>query len=161
MSDDQKDDAYPYNSFYHDYMGAGESSSAFPFFGSNYNQPSLAQNLAGSSYDPSYMSFTDCLQGTAADYNTLSGTFDISCNLLSQSVCPAVDNSSSSKNTASLGDQAAAGTAATSAENPRTPNSSVSISSNETGVDEESSKSNTDNLQTKGSEEMDDKSKKS
>ncbi|CDP06161.1 unnamed protein product [Coffea canephora] len=168
MSDHHRNDGYHYgtNSFYHDYMGTGGSTSTFPFFGGGnslmYNQPSTSQNLAGSSsaYDPtSYMSFTDCLQGTAADYNNLSGAFDMSCNSLpDQSVCP-VDNSSSDKNTTSLG-EAAAGAATTSAENPRTPVSSLSCSSNETGVEEESSKSNTTDLQTKGSEDRDDKSKK-
>ncbi|KAL3502920.1 hypothetical protein ACH5RR_037369 [Cinchona calisaya] len=169
MSDDQQNDAYDYtsNTFYHDYMGNG-GNSAFPFFGiknpSIYNRPSPAQNLAGSSsttssYDPSYLSFTDCLQGSAADYNFLSGTFDMSCD--SFPVCP-VDNSSSDKNiiATSLGDAAAGGTT-NSAENPRTPNSSVSFSSNETGIEEESSKSNTADLRTKGSEDGDDKSKKS
>lgn len=169
MSDDKKNDAYHYNtnSFFHDYMGTGGGSITFPFFGNNplmYHQPSPAQNLlvgssSSSSYDPSYMSFTDCLQGTAADYNNLSSAFDISCNSLSESVCP-VDNSSSNKHsTTSLG-EAAAGTRTTSAENPRTPISSLSSSSNETGVEEESSKSNNIDLQAKGSEDGDDKSKK-
>ncbi|KAL3508963.1 hypothetical protein ACH5RR_028364 [Cinchona calisaya] len=147
MSDDQKnDDLYPFNSYFYDYMGSGgNSTSTFPYYDNNplmYNQPSPAQNLQGpssSSYGnpSSYLSFTDCLQGTAEDYKSLSGAFDMSCNSLAES---------------------AAG-ATTSAENPKTPNSSVSCSSNETGVEEESSKRNTD-LQAKGNEEGNDKSKK-
>lgn len=159
MSDhDQNNDAYnPYNNtFYHDYMGSTGGSSTFPLFGGNSTNPMMYHQSSAYDHHPSYMSFTDCLQGTASDYNTLSGAFDMSCNSLSESACQ-VDNSSSEiQNTCTRG--AAAGTTTTtSAENP---NSSVSCSSNEArGEEEESSKSNTE-TRTKGSEDGDDKSKK-
>lgn len=147
---DEKNDGYPYNPFYHDHLGSGEG--AFPFFTANpsiyNNQPSPATATNFSGYDPSYMSFTDCLQATA-DYNTLSGAFDMSCD----GVSGAVD-----QNTCCLKEAgAAAGTS--TGETSQTAISSVSSSSSEAGVEEESSKNNTD-LQTKGFENEEDKSKK-
>lgn len=160
MSDrDQNSEAYnPYNStFYQDYMGSTGGSSTFPFFGSSSTNPMMYHQSAAYDHHPPYMSFTDCLQGTASDYNTLSGAFDMSCNSLSESACQ-VDNSSSEiQNTCTRGAAAGTTTTTTSAENP---NSSLSCSSNEArGEEEESSKSNTE-MRTKGSEDGDDKSKK-
>ncbi|CAI9089030.1 OLC1v1023516C1 [Oldenlandia corymbosa var. corymbosa] len=152
------------NPFYHDYMGGG-GSSGFTNPMSMYSQSS-----SSSSYNHfSYMSFTDCLQGSASDYNYLSGAFDNYRNSSPQFAPPThhhhhVDNSSSENQ--NMG--ATTNTTNTSVENP---NSSLSCSSNEDGgggggggdgggEEEESSKSNME-MRTKGShEDGDDKSKK-
>ncbi|KAK6287067.1 hypothetical protein POUND7_013246 [Theobroma cacao] len=150
MSSNEKKDLHHYDPF------QGFNRSTFPFFDDNpsmYNQAAAAltaptQNFQG--FDPSYMSFTDCLHGSV-DYNSFSRAFDISCS--SSDVVSPIDDSNCKK----------IGTADNSVgnitENPSTPNSSVSSSSNEGAADEDSSKSKKDK-QPKGAEDADDKSKK-
>ncbi|KAI3465920.1 hypothetical protein Pfo_022583 [Paulownia fortunei] len=154
MSDENKN-SYPYNTDHH--MG----SEGFPFSfitGHNFN-PFLhnhhhQQNPSG--FDPSHMSFTNCLHG-AVEYNTLSAAFDLSCS--SSEAVYAVNNSNKSSNK-NLGDQPAAGTSSSAAEYPpTTPNSSVSFSPSEAGAEEDSSKIRKD-LQPKVCEDGDVKSKK-
>lgn len=175
MSDEKHDEmGYPSSYtplFYQDEMGGGGGEAAlFPFFTGNLNQPSAAAaaavvaapscNFSTSGYDPSsssYMSFTDCLQATSADdYNTLSGAFDLS-------TCDdhKYNNNNNTSCCSSLLFKAKpkAGNAG-AGEASQTAISSVSSSSSEAGVEEESSKSNTTDLQTKGCENEDEKSKK-
>ncbi|KAL2483447.1 putative WRKY transcription factor 28 [Forsythia ovata] len=135
MSDDQNKYPYqPYNSFHHDLnMVSG-------FMGSN-----------PVGFDPSHMSFTDCLHETV-DYNTLSSAFDISCSS-SHAVNYPANHSCNSKKNISVGEPAAGN------ENPLTPNSAESSYSSAAGGEEESSKSKED-LQKKVCEDGDEKSKK-
>ncbi|GAV79258.1 WRKY domain-containing protein [Cephalotus follicularis] len=129
-------DPYHYDPFY--YTSNHEiNRSAFPFFHdhdntSMYNQATKpTQNLQG--FDPSYMSFTDCLHGSGTDYNTLSTAFDMSCSS-SEVITPVDDN----PRKISVRDSTVI------SENPSTPNSSISCSSNETAEEEASGKSKKD-----------------
>ncbi|XWS33005.1 hypothetical protein CRYUN_Cryun22dG0040000 [Craigia yunnanensis] len=152
MSSNEKNDLHHYDPF------QGFNRSTFLFFDDNnpYNQAAAAaaptptlQNFQG--FDPSCMSFTDCLHGTA-DYNSFSRAFDMSC---SSSDVP-IDDSSNSKKMGTA-DNNSVGNNIT--ENPSTPNSSVSSSSNEGAADEDSGKIKKDK-KPKGAEDGDDKSKK-
>lgn len=110
-----------------------------------YNQSTPSQNLQG--LDPSYMSFTDCLHGSM-DYNTLSKAFDMSCSS-SEVISPIEDGSRK------IGGEESAGMN----ENPSTPNSSISSSSNDAATEEDSGKSKKDKEPKEG-EDGDGKSKK-
>ncbi|XP_022849953.1 probable WRKY transcription factor 28 [Olea europaea var. sylvestris] len=138
MSDDQNKYPYqPYNCFHHDLnMVSG-------FMGSN-----------PVGFDPSHMSFTDCLH-EAVHYNTLSSAFDISCSSSHAVNYPANDTCNPKKDI-SVGAPSAAGG---NNENPLTPNSTEFSSSSAVGGEEESSKSKED-LQKKVFEDEEEKSKK-
>ncbi|KAK4420930.1 WRKY transcription factor 28 [Sesamum alatum] len=151
MSDEDKINySHPYDRDHHNIMG----SEGFPFslpadlnfdpFTYNHHQ---LQNPTGFDHNHhSHMSFTSFLHG-AAEYNTLSAAFDFSC-----SSSEAVNNSSSSKNLL----EDALGTSNSVSENPpATPNSSVSFSSPEAGVEEDSSSKNRRDLQLKACEDGD------
>uniref|UniRef100_A0A2P2Q412 WRKY domain-containing protein n=1 Tax=Rhizophora mucronata TaxID=61149 RepID=A0A2P2Q412_RHIMU len=146
----EKEDPCHYDPFFYNQRRAA-TGSIFPFFSdtpSMYNsQPTTTPNLEG--LDPSYMSFTDCLHGSM-DYNTLSKAFAMSCS--SSEVISPIEGSS--KKTA-----VGAGESAGTPENPCTPNSSISSSSNDATAEEDSGKSKKDK-QPKGSEYGDEKSKK-
>jgi hypothetical protein len=136
-----------YNPFYYSHHEINDST--FPFFNNN---PMVAptQNLQG--FDPSYMSFTDCLHGSM-DYNTLSRAFDMSCSS-SEVITPIDDNLI--KKAAGVGDSGG-----TSCENLSTPNSSMSCSSNEAAGDQEESVKSIIDKQPQGCEDGDEeKSKK-
>ncbi|XP_062026671.1 WRKY transcription factor 71-like [Rosa rugosa] len=134
MSNEKKSPYLQYDPF--DYNPHEIDRSSFPFFnyGSNssiYNIPQTpadpqTQNLHGFESDPSYlMSFADCLNGSV-DYTTLSKAFDISCSsseVISPPLLDQDDNSNTKAVAAGVGDQ-----------NPSTPNSSLSCSSNEAGA---------------------------
>ncbi|GMI67459.1 hypothetical protein HRI_000415200 [Hibiscus trionum] len=146
------------NNSQHDYDPfRGFNRPTFSFFDDNnpciYNQSAAPTPAATQAFDPSYMSFTDCLNGgSVVDYNSFSRAFDMSCSS-SNVVSPMDDSTTKTKKIgmSSVGDNH------NTSENPSTPNSSVSCSSNE---DEDSSKSKKDK-QPKGSEDQGDgKSKK-
>ncbi|PQM37198.1 putative WRKY transcription factor 71 [Prunus yedoensis var. nudiflora] len=131
MSNEKKN-PYQYDPF--DFNPHEINRTSFPFF--NYGTPSIQdpQNLHGFESDhpnSSFMSFTDCLHGSM-DYNTLSRAFDMSCSS-SEVISPQLDHENSKNQQAAaaaagVGDHSV-GTSTT--ENPSTPNSSVSSSSNE------------------------------
>lgn len=164
MSNEEKDIDNPYNHYdpfnynHHHEM----DRSCFQFFNDN-NSSGLVQNhhhpqnlqAAGFDMPSSYMSFTDCLHGSM-DYGVLSRAFDMSCS--SSEVISQIDDASKKASAGGVGESVG-----TSAENPSTPNSSISSSSNEAAAaaEEDSVKSKKDK-QPKGSEEGDeeDKSKK-
>lgn len=155
------------NPFYHDYMGIGGGINTFPFFGenpSNYDQP-IIPNIQNPNHEhqqfvpSSYMTLTECLHGSM-DYNTLSSAFGMSCSSSSEVVCPHIDNQDSTRKNniyptakpvldSPIKDQM-------NIEIPRTPNSSISSTSNEAGGQEDSSKIK----KKEGQEEGEDKSKK-
>ncbi|XVE83623.1 hypothetical protein DITRI_Ditri16bG0102000 [Diplodiscus trichospermus] len=154
MSSNEKNDLHHYDPF------QGFNRSIIPFFDDNnpstYNQPAAAahptptlQNFQG--FDPSYMSFTDCLHGSV-DYNSFSRAFDKSCS--SSDVLSPIDEISNSKKMGT-GDNNSVGNNMT--ENPSTPNSSMSSSSNEGAAGEDSRKKD---KQPKGAEDEDEKPKK-
>ncbi|KAL6134954.1 hypothetical protein ACLB2K_067182 [Fragaria x ananassa] len=133
MSNEKKSPYLQYDPF--DYNPDEIDRSSFPFFNysssSIYNIPQTlagpqTQSLHGFESDPSYlMSFADCLNGSM-DYTTLSKAFDISCSSSEVISPPLLDQDDHSKNKAAaavVGDQ-----------NPSTPNSSISCSSNEAGA---------------------------
>lgn len=145
MSDEPKD------LYYHDlfqdnqHLGSGT--------GSTYNQkpPSVA---AGSpafnshGFDPSYMSFTECLQGPM-DYNSLVSAFGLS-PASSSEAFSSIENNPKPIEVGDLGG---------SSEILVTPNSSISSSSTELGAEEDSGKSKKDR-QPKESEDGGESSKK-
>ena len=154
MSSNEKNDPQ-YN--YDPYQGFNRST--FPFFDDNnpciYNQAAAAAPTPTTQgFDPSYMSFTDCLHGSVVDYNSFSRAFDMSCSS-SDVVSPTHGNSKSKKIDSTADNSVGNNTT----ENPSTPNSSVPSSSNEGAEDEDSSKTKK-HKQPKGSEGGDDKSKK-
>ncbi|XP_015867035.3 WRKY transcription factor 71 isoform X1 [Ziziphus jujuba] len=115
--------------------------------GAGYNN----NNLQGfDQYPPSsYTSFTDCLQGAAGsamDYNSIAMAFGLSPS--SSEVFSSIEGNNNQKQF-DLGDHLSGA----SHENPVTPNSSVSYSSTEAGLEEDSEKSNKDSNQQKGSDD--------
>ncbi|OMO49660.1 DNA-binding WRKY [Corchorus capsularis] len=170
MSSNERKDHLHHN--YDPFQGFNRSSNTFPFFddNNNNNNPSIysnqlqsdaspvTQNFQG--FDPSFMSFTDYLHGSAVDYNSFSKAFDMSCSSISDHVLSPqidVDSGNSSKKIGATADNNNDVT-----ENPSTPNSSVSSSSNEGAADEGSTKSSKKDKLPKASEDggEDDKSKK-
>ncbi|XP_050382152.1 WRKY transcription factor 71-like [Argentina anserina] len=134
MSNEKKIPYLQYDPF--DYNPHEIDRSSFPVFNygssSIYNIPQTpvaepqTQNLHGFESDPSYlMSFADCLNGSM-DYTTLSKAFDISCSSSEVISSPLLDQGDHLINKA-----AAAGVGY---QNPSTPNSSISTSSNEAGT---------------------------
>ena len=135
MSNERKNPYLQYDPFDYNPHEIDRSSFSFFNYGSNsiYNIPQTpaqpqTQNLHGLESDPSYlMSFADCLNGSL-DYSTLSKAFDISCSS-SEVISPPLqllDQDEDLNNkvaAAGVGDQ-----------NPSTPNSSISCSSNEAGA---------------------------
>lgn len=112
---------------------------------------SSAFNLQG--FDPSYMSFTECLQGgTAMDYNSFASAFGLSPS--SSEVYSSVEGNQKQLD---LGDQL--GGSISHENQVTTPNSSVSYSSTEAGAEEDSEKGKKDEQQN-GSEDGGDDSKK-
>ncbi|KAL7087211.1 hypothetical protein ACP275_13G053600 [Erythranthe tilingii] len=97
-----------------------------------------SDNRIDHSSSDSIMSFSNFLQvEVAAEYNALSNAFDLSCSSSHDQVAAInYDNNHNSNND----DQLLINIAA-SAENPRTPNSSVSFSSQEAGLEDDYSKS--------------------
>ncbi|XP_022740847.1 probable WRKY transcription factor 71 [Durio zibethinus] len=158
-SNEKKDPQYDYDPF------QGFSRSTFPFF-DNYNNPFIYNQAAAAAptptrrqnfqgFDPSYTSFTDCLHGSAVDYNSFSRAFDMSCS--SSDVVSPIDDSTNSKKISTTADNDNNNNIT---ENPSAPNSPASSSSNEGAADEDSSKTKKDK-QPKGAEDHgDDKSKK-
>ena len=150
MSESKKD-LYHHDPFYYNQHEINQSSSSFPFFNDNPSVYTHPQNLQG--FDPSYMTFTDCLHGSM-DYNTLSKAFDMSCTSPSGHHRHQISQIDTNLKKPSVGESAG------TSENPSTPNSTVSSSSNEAGGEEESVKSKKEK-QTQGCEDGDDeKSKK-
>ncbi|XVF14482.1 hypothetical protein REPUB_Repub09cG0063800 [Reevesia pubescens] len=152
-SNEKKDPQYDYDPY------QGFNRSTFPFFDDNnpyiYNQAAAAAptpTIQG--FDPSYMSFSDCLHGSVVDYNSFSRVFDLSCS--SSDVVSPIDDTNNSKKIATTADNSVGNNIS---ENPSTPNSSVSCSSNEEAADEDSSKTKKDK-QLKGAEDGDGKSMK-
>ncbi|GER49745.1 WRKY transcription factor [Striga asiatica] len=116
--------------------------------------------------DNSQMSFSNCLQLGAADYNTLSNAFDLSCSSSDQQHQLVISNNSNNNSNGnkniSMSDDFVYNKeiAAAGSENPQTPNSSGSVSSHEGGVEEDSSKGNKNPQEKTGEEEgQDGKSK--
>ncbi|GMY08973.1 WRKY transcription factor 71-like [Fagus crenata] len=150
MSESKKD-LYHHDPFYYNQHEINQSSSSFPFFNDNPSVYTHPQNLQG--FDPSYMTFTDCLHGSM-DYNTLSKAFDMSCTSPSGHHRHQISQIDTNLKKPGVGESAG------TSENPSTPNSTVSSSSNEAGGEEESVKSKKEK-QTQVCEDGDDeKSKK-
>ncbi|CAK7346673.1 unnamed protein product [Dovyalis caffra] len=151
---DEKEDPYHYDPFYYNtQQGTNRPASVFPFFNDNlsmYNQQTPTQNLQGFN-DPSFMSFTDCLQGSMDHYNTLSRALDVSCS--SSEVISPIDQDGSKK----IG---AGESAATNENIPSTPNSSISNSSSNDGATEQDSGKIKKDKQPKESEDGDGDTKK-
>ncbi|KAK7834728.1 WRKY transcription factor 28 [Quercus suber] len=118
-----------------------------------YNQkpPTIAGSSAYNSqgFDPSYMSFTECLQGPM-DYNSLASAFGLSPS--SSEVFSSVEGNPKPIDVGDLGGGGGN-------ENLVTQNSSISSSSTEAGVEEDSDKSKKDG-QPKESEDGGESSKK-
>ncbi|XVF16804.1 hypothetical protein REPUB_Repub10bG0063700 [Reevesia pubescens] len=150
MSSNKKNDPpYDYDPF------QGFNRSTFPFFDDNnpciYNPTASTPTIQG--FDPSYMSFNDCLHGSVVDYNSFSRAFDMYCSSSDVVSLSPIDDTGNSNKIGTTADN-------NSTENPSTPNSSVSSSSKEGAADEDSSKTKKDK-QPKGSENHgSDKSKK-
>lgn len=133
----QDDDPFYYNN------NNQEMDQYSSFLYNNYNSssqnPQTLQGVLGFDHPnyPSYMSsFTDCLNGSSLDYNTYSRAFDMSCNSRSSSKM----DENMMKDGDGDGDhhhhhhQLPAGNNNIGCENPSTPNSSISSSSNEATV---------------------------
>ncbi|XP_039028875.1 WRKY transcription factor 71-like isoform X2 [Hibiscus syriacus] len=141
----------------------GFNRATFPFFDDNnpciYNQSAAPTSAVIHALDPSYMSFTDCLNGgSVVDYNIFSRTFDMSCS--SSDVVSRMDEGTTNTKKIGISAENSVGDNQNQnqniSENLSTPNSSASCSSNE---DQDSSKAKKDK-QPKGSEDQgDDKSK--
>lgn len=102
--------------------------------------------------DPPYMSFTECLHGSA-DYNTLARAFGLSSAPSSEAFSAVKDE----KKLAAVD----AGDQLLGSETPATPNSSISSSSTEAGAgDEDSSKGKKDRQQKESDEGTGESSKK-
>ncbi|XP_077249530.1 WRKY transcription factor 71-like [Tasmannia lanceolata] len=138
----EKEEPYQKNP-YHENQNMGLSNFNIPFS----NHPSFYnQSLGyGGFDDPSYMSFTECLQGSM-DYGVLSRAFDMPC---------------SSSEVINSGDVVGNVLVESSGHggNPLTPNSSVSSSSTEAAGEDDSGRGKKDQL-IKASEDGVDKSKK-
>ncbi|XP_039053564.1 WRKY transcription factor 71-like [Hibiscus syriacus] len=137
----------------------GFNRSTFHFFGDNnpciYNQ-SAAPTPA---LDPSYMSFTDYLNGGSVDYNSFSRAFDMS--FSSSDVVSPMDDSTTNTKRIGISAENSVGDNQNLnhniSENLSTPISSVYCSSNE---DEDSSTGKKDKQPKASEDQGDDKSKK-
>lgn len=122
-----------------------------------YNQkpPTIAGSSAYNSqgFDPSYLSFTECLQGPM-DYNSLASAFGLSPS--SSEVFSSVEGN---PKPIDVGDLGGGGGGGGGSDNLVTQNSSISSSSTEAGVEEDSDKSKKDG-QPKESEDGGESSKK-
>ncbi|KAL6553839.1 hypothetical protein OROMI_019512 [Orobanche minor] len=163
MSSEEDKNSYPYFSSFHgeDQTMLSDQGFAFPIItdhDNNYN-PFVYNHHQQQQQNPkfefdhpppppdSHISFSNCLQLGAVEYNTLSNAFDLSC---SSSEQVAISNNNHSNSNDFVYNEAVAGSGG--AENLQTPNSSGSMSSHEGGLEEDSSKSKKD-LQPKACEE--------
>ncbi|KAG6785974.1 WRKY transcription factor 71 [Populus alba] len=151
----EKEDPYNYDPFYYNIQHrTNRPVSVFPFFNDNnlsvYNQQAPTQSLQGFN-DPPYMSFTDCLHGSADHYNTLSRALNVSCS--SSEVISPIEDGSKKTGAGEL-------SAATYENLPSTPNSSISNSSSNDGATEEDSGKIKKDKQPKESEDGDGDAKK-
>ncbi|GER53391.1 WRKY DNA-binding protein 28 [Striga asiatica] len=183
--EDHKKYSFPYfSSFHHQedqtmHLSDHDQGFAFPIITDNhtnnystfmYNhqqqqQQQQQQNPNTLEFDhlnnpnPADLSFSNCLQLGAADYNTLSNAFDLSCSSVDQQIAIPNnnnDNNNINKNiiTSSADDFVYKGVdIAGGSENQQTQNSSGSVSSHEGGVEEDSSKGSKTTLQPKDGEE--------
>lgn len=115
----------------------------------NYHDPFQVNYQYGNfGYEPSpYMSFTDCLRGSATDYNSLAGAFGLSPSY-SEVLSPADGNPTpvfDARETGVPGSE--------SNNNLAAPNSSISSSSTEAGAEEDSCKSKRVLVQVREGEE--------
>lgn len=136
MSDEARD-LYYHDPFHDDRHGI-IGNTGFSFSAINDSKADSSMRAAPSppnlqGFDPPYMSFTDCLNGSL-DYNSLTTAFGLSPSS-SEAFSPVEGNH---KPVANLGDLGASGEIA------GTPNSSISSSSTEAGAEEDSSKSKKD-----------------
>ncbi|XP_068658485.1 WRKY transcription factor 28-like [Aristolochia californica] len=136
------------DSAHHDHIGFSYSNMP-----SLYNQVStgppesqISREIHG--FDPTYLSFTDCLHGSM-DYGSVVRAFDLSCS--SSEVFNSTDGGDPANEAMESGG-APGGT-------PVTPNSSVSSSSTEAAAEEDSGRSKKEQ-QPKGADDGVDKSKK-
>lgn len=131
MSDEPKQPYY--QDFMLDHNQQIERSSTMysekQFSSSSYDNNSQA-------FDPSYMSFTDCLQG-GMDYNSLATSFGLSPS--TSEVFSSVDQGNHQK-PAEAGDIGDGGAGGGGSEALATLNSSISSSSSEAGAEEDSGK---------------------
>ncbi|KAL3638306.1 hypothetical protein CASFOL_017677 [Castilleja foliolosa] len=152
MSTEEDKTSYPYFSFdqlqddhdHHQTLLSSDQGFAFPIITDHNNnnnnnnnlmynnQPQQQQQNPSHEYDQ--ISFSNCLQLGAVEYNTLSNAFDLSCSSSDQL---AINNSNNNNISNSSRDEFAYKEAPVAPENP---NSSGSVSSHEAGVEEDSSK---------------------
>ncbi|GFP87862.1 probable WRKY transcription factor 71 [Phtheirospermum japonicum] len=159
MSSEEDKNSYPYFSFDHldddhQTMLSSDQGFAFPIItdhnnsSSNNNNPFMYNQTQQQQQNPSeydHISFSNCLQLGAVEYNTLSNAFDLSCSSSDQ---VAINSNNNISNSSEFGyKEAVAG------ENPQTPNSSGSVSSHEGGIVEEDSSKIKKDLQPKACEE--------
>ncbi|KAK9267413.1 hypothetical protein L1049_009839 [Liquidambar formosana] len=138
MSDEPSKNLYYHDPFHDDQQPINGTGFLFSSDDNNssmyeHKPPSIATSSAHNNpqvFDPSYMSFTDCLQGSM-DYNTLATAFNLS-------------PSSSEVFSPVEGNQKPAVHMASSGEITPSPNSSVSSSSTEAGAEEDSGKNKKD-----------------
>ncbi|KAL6529510.1 hypothetical protein OROGR_015133 [Orobanche gracilis] len=173
MSSEEDKNSYPYFSSFHDEDQTMFSDQGFAFpiitdHDNNYNpyiynhhhHQHQQQNPKFEFDHPppppdSHISFSNCLQLGAVEYNTLSNAFDLSSS--SEQVAISNNNNNNNNNNSNNSNsndfvykEAVAGSGG--AENPQTANSSGSMSSHEGGLEEDSSKIKKD-LNTKACEE--------
>ena len=143
MSDEPRD-LYYHNPFHEDHrsgiIGNSTGFSFSPINDSRAHDSSMTAAPSPHNFDPSYMSFTDCLNGSL-DFNSLTTTFGLSPSS-PEAFSPVEANHKPVGNPGDLG-----GTGETTG----TPNSSISSYSSEAGAEEDSSKSKKER-QAEGSE---------
>ncbi|KAG9447971.1 hypothetical protein H6P81_014099 [Aristolochia fimbriata] len=137
---------------HHHHPGFSYSNMPSSLYSGGPPETEMGRDLHG--FDPSYLSFTDCLHGSM-DYGALVRAFDLSCSS-SEVFNAIVDGGGPANETVESGGGATGGT-------PVTPNSSVSSSSTEAAAEEDSGRSKKEQ-QTKLGADQDgvllDKSKK-
>nr|QGQ64027.1 WRKY transcription factor 4 [Santalum album] len=147
MSDEPRE-IYFHDSFYDDRHSIGGGGAGFPF--SSHNPSSLydhqvpLMSSSGPGFDPPYMSFMECLNGSG-DFNALGRAFGLSPPGSSDVFSPSAEGNV--KPLVDTGDLGGGGGPV-----PDTPNSSISSSSSEAGGDDEGGKNKTEQL-PKGSED--------
>ncbi|KAK1275692.1 putative WRKY transcription factor 28 [Acorus gramineus] len=163
MSDNREDELHNHHEHYRDARLPRQFDFGFTHHHHEHQQQqqqrvseAAAMDLYGFDGLSGYMSFTDCLRGSAADYGTLSRAFDMSCSPSSEILLPPVEKMKSPDMSESSHQGGGGGVGSTTP--VTTPNSSVSSSSTEAVNEEEEGRSRKDRV-VRGGEDGSDKSK--
>ncbi|KAK1299338.1 hypothetical protein QJS10_CPB14g00507 [Acorus calamus] len=164
MSDNREDELHSHHEHYRDARLPRQFDFGFTHHHHEHQQQqqqrvseAAAMDLYGFDGLSGYMSFTDCLRGSAADYGTLSRAFDMSCSPSSEVLLPPVEKMKSPDMSESSHQGGGGGVGSTTTP-VTTPNSSVSSSSTEAVNEEEEGRSRKDRA-VRGGEDGCDKSK--